>query len=257
MLALLAAEREEVALFLKWLKPETSEGPPTSSQQYLMVRISTVSAVMQCMLQGRIDGLSFMGLCLLVGDGCCRPHFTIAPVQALINGWVALWPFLPLALVVDVPWEPKPSAAPAPSDLPPSDTSRQKVFESAQVAATLKAAQTALLPPTSPMHLAEWELGLLGLPEEQQGCFHAGCLNSIPPQAAVALTTPAADRSLHLCSSCRLVRYCGRGCQMAAWRAVHRHTCKLYAAALQRDAEMQRRQAAMGSAVTVPVSQVP
>jgi hypothetical protein len=33
---------------------------------------------------------------------------------------------------------------------------------------------------------------------------------------------------MHLCSGCKAVRYCGAACQTAAWKAVHKHTCKLY-----------------------------
>jgi hypothetical protein len=116
----------------------------------------------------------------------------------------------------------------------------------------------ALLPPSSPVHLAEWEQGLLGLPVEQQGCFHAGCLQSLPPHAAAALSeacaysgrkgsvqpatapAPVDPKPLHLCSECKLVRYCGRECQMAAWRAVHRHTCKLFTSAQKHDADVSR-----------------
>jgi hypothetical protein len=124
----------------------------------------------------------------------------------------------------------------------------------------------ALLPPSSPLHLAEWELGLQGLPVEQQGCFHAGCLQSLPTHATAALAEACAysgsrgnvqpapasavtdPKPLQLCSGCKLVRYCGRECQMAAWRAVHRHTCKLYAAAQKHDADVSRKVAAEANA---------
>jgi hypothetical protein len=131
----------------------------------------------------------------------------------------------------------------------------------------LHVADEAQLPlPTSPAYLCEWELGLLGLPVEEQGCFHIGCTNSLPPSAAQALdhmlkaagsSTAAASaasskggssssgggsscteggaaavaapaKMLHLCSGCKAVRYCGSDCQTAAWKRVHKHTCKLY-----------------------------
>jgi hypothetical protein len=203
---------------------------------------------MQSCLQAALlnDPYVMMYLLLLVDlMNVVVPTLASPPGQALINRWASLWPFLPPALVVNVPLAPASSAAPSSSDSGHSNSS-----QSAQIAATLHAAQTALLPPTSPLHLAEWELGLLGLSEEQQGCFHAGCTRSMPPGAAAALADAIKDTSqsssggeasthskpLQLCSGCRLVRYCGRECQMAAWRAVHKHTCKLYVAAQKRDA---------------------
>jgi hypothetical protein len=154
-------------------------------------------------------------------------------------------PFLPAVLVKEAPQLSKTS--PGYGSLYGPVAQNQQ--ESDQFAAALEAVHTALLPPTSPLHLAEWELGLLGLSEEQQGCFHAGCTRSMPAGAAAALadaikdtsqstcvSPPTTSKSLQLCSGCRLVRYCGRECQMAAWRAVHKHTCKLYVAAQKRDA---------------------
>jgi hypothetical protein len=139
------------------------------------------------------------------------------------------------------------------SSLPSPGTNIQQRSHPLQAISQQQAAQMALLRPFSPLHQAEWELGLLGLPEEQQGCFHAGCLQSLPPHSAAALAEacaysggrgsgqpatgsgPTTPKPLHLCSGCKLVRYCGGHCQAAAWRAVHRHTCKLYAAKQQHD----------------------
>jgi hypothetical protein len=167
-------------------------------------------------------------------------------MQALTGWWASMRPFLPPALAVDAP-----DAAFA-AEM--QAASSQHLHDSLALAGAMQAAQQALLPPSSPLHLAEWELGLLGLPEEQQGCFHAGCTKAMPTHAAAALedacegscqpgppsAAPAPTKSLHLCAGCKLVRYCGRECQAAAWRAVHKHTCKLYAAAQKMDAEAEQ-----------------
>ena len=51
--------------------------------------------------------------------------------------------------------------------------------------------------------------------------------------------TPAATQSLHLCTGCRQRKYCNRACQLAAWRAGHKHECKL----LKADAETKKTNA--------------
>jgi hypothetical protein len=178
--------------------------------------------------------------------------------QALLDWWASMWPFLPPALVPELTFNPPSSSSLSLGGVPTFDTHKPHPL---QAISGLQAAQMALLPPSSPLHLAEWEQGLLGLPEEQQGCFHAGCLQSLPPHAAAALAeacahsgskgsvepatapAPVDPKPLQLCSGCKLVRYCGRECQMAAWRAVHRHTCKLYAAAQQHDEVVRMRRA--------------
>jgi hypothetical protein len=171
-----------------------------------------------------------------------------------------MWPFLPPALVPELTFNPASSSSLSLGGVPTSDA--QQSSHPLQAISTQQAAQMALLPPSSPLHLAEWEQGLLGLPEEQQGCFHAGCLQSLPPHAAAALAEACAHsgskgsaqpatapdpKPLQLCSGCKLVRYCGRECQMAAWRAVHRHTCKLYAAAQKHDEVVHMRRAVQAS----------
>jgi hypothetical protein len=178
-------------------------------------------------------------------------------IQAMLDWWASMWPFLPPALVPELPLNPATTSSSNSEPSPCTDT--QQRSNPLQAVSPLQAAQMALLPPSSPLHLAEWEQGLLGLPEEQQGCFHAGCVQSLPPHAAAALaeactytgskgnvqpTTAPAPKPLQLCSGCKLVRYCGRECQAAAWRAVHRHTCKLYAAAQKHDADESRKLAA-------------
>jgi hypothetical protein len=194
--------------------------------------------------------LCMMHLHIPAGQKASSSQHSSCPVgvmprlQALCNWWAAMCRFLPPALVVDAPQMPRPSSW-------HGQYSGSAAGQSQEIASTLGAVHTALLPPTSPMHLAEWELGLLGLSEEQQGCFHAGCTRSMPPGAAAALgkaikdsDQPSSDgetiqsKPLQLCSGCKLVRYCGRECQMAAWRAVHKHTCKLYTAAQKRDADV-------------------
>jgi hypothetical protein len=191
----------------------------------------------------------------------CTCHVTIHCVQqAMLDWWASMWPFLPPALVPELSLNPSSSSFLSSGSAPVADA--QQSSHPLQAISTLQAAQMALLPPSSPLHLAEWEQGLLGLPEEQQGCFHAGCLQSLPPHAAAALAEACAytgskgsvepatapdptglGKPLQLCSGCKLVRYCGRECQMAAWRAVHRHTCKLYAAAQKHEEVVSMRRA--------------
>ena len=56
--------------------------------------------------------------------------------------------------------------------------------------------------------------------------------------------TLATAQTLHLCTGCRQRAYCGRSCQLAAWRAGHKKQCKL----LKADAETRKDAASISAA---------
>ena len=56
--------------------------------------------------------------------------------------------------------------------------------------------------------------------------------------------TLATAQTLHLCTGCRQQAYCGRSCQLAAWRAGHKKQCKL----LKAEAETKKDAASISAA---------
>ena len=67
---------------------------------------------------------------------------------------------------------------------------------------------------------------------EMDRCGHCGTL--------------ATAQTLQLCTGCRQRAYCGRSCQLVAWRAGHKKECKL----LKADAETRKNTANISAAET-------